>query len=182
MARSFLLFHACWNHSFSRWKFQTLFSPFKSMVDNAIFKFCEQKNLFLSSIYWRITLLFLQGFSWLLINCLTSSLRLKIVLFTLKISLLLFFHNLLFLNMLINLAEKESPPHILLNILYKYDRSIWISNELPILPFERNKRPLLLNKQKHDSIFLNSSSSSNSRWLAFNSNSNFALRNSSIVT
>ena len=97
-------------------------------------------------------LLFMQGFSWLFINCLTFSLRL---------------HNLLFLNMLINLAEKESPPHVLRNILYQYDCSIWISNELPVLPFECNKRPLPSNKQKHDSIFLNSSSSYNSRWLHY---------------
>ena len=39
---------------------------------------------------------------------LTFSLRLKILLITLKISFFLFFHNLLFQNMLINLAEKES--------------------------------------------------------------------------
>ena len=45
-----------------------------------------------------------------------SSLRLKIFLFTLKISFLLFFHNLLFQNMLISLAEKESTQHVLLNI------------------------------------------------------------------
>ena len=55
------------------------------------------------------------------------SLRLKTLLFTLKISFLLFFHNLLFQNMLINLAEKESPQRVLLNIWHKCDRSIVIS-------------------------------------------------------
>ena len=42
--------------------FQTLLSPFKSMIDNAIFKSCERKKSFFSavSIYG---LLFLRGFS-----------------------------------------------------------------------------------------------------------------------
>ena len=40
----------------------------------------------------------------------------KILLFTLEISFLLFFHNLLFQDMLIKLAEKEFPQHVLLNI------------------------------------------------------------------
>ena len=81
-------------------------------------------------------LLFLRGFWRLLINCLSSkrsnflsllrifslqlslnsSLRLKILLFTFKISFLLFFQNLLFQKKLINSAEKESPQHVSLNI------------------------------------------------------------------
>ena len=40
---------------------------------------------------------------------------------------------------------------------------LYDNDELPILPFGRNKPSLSLNKRKHDSIFLNSSSSSNSR-------------------
>ena len=105
----------------------------------------ESKSIFFSavSIYG---LLFLQGFWRLLINCLNSKrsnfsfitayfftstafiylfhfdllykfiqVR-KMLLFTLKVSFLFFFHNLLFQNMLINLAEKESLHHILLNI------------------------------------------------------------------
>ena len=52
----------CWiryaYHSFSRLTVQTFFSPFKSMTDNAIFKLCEQKSIFLSSNYLRITLFF----------------------------------------------------------------------------------------------------------------------------
>ena len=47
----------------------------------------------------------------------------KILLFTLKTSFLLLFQNLLFQNMLINLAEKESSQHVFLNILHKCDRS-----------------------------------------------------------
>ena len=150
MARSFLLFYTCWNHSFSRWKFQTLLSSFKSMTDNAIFKFCEQKNLFLISIYWRITVY--AGFFMIihkLPHFFTSTSQPIISEYANKFS------------------RKRIPPHVLLNILYKYDCSIWISNELPILPFECNKRPLPSNKQKHDSIFLNSSSSYNSRWLHY---------------
>ena len=81
-------------------------------------------------------LMFLRGFWRLLLNCLSSkrsnflsllrifslqlslhsSLRLKILLFTFKISFLLFFQNLLFQNKLINSAEKESPQHVSLNI------------------------------------------------------------------
>ena len=49
-------------HSFSRLKVKTFFSPYNSMTDNAIFKLCEQKSLFLSSNYLRITALFLRGF------------------------------------------------------------------------------------------------------------------------
>ena len=40
----------------------------------------------------------------------------KILSFTLEISFLVFFRNLLFQNMLINLAGKESPQQVLLNI------------------------------------------------------------------
>ena len=99
------------------------------------------KKIFFSavSIYG---LLFLRVFWWSLINCLNSkrsnfvllrifslqlslhsSLRMKILLFTLKTSFLLLFQNLLFQNMLINLAEKESSQHVFLNILHKCDRS-----------------------------------------------------------
>ena len=66
MARSYLLFHICWNHKRSK--------PFlllsNQMIDNAIFKLCERENLFLSGIYLRIIL---QGFWRLLINCLNSN-------------------------------------------------------------------------------------------------------------
>ena len=55
MARSFLLFHMCWNHSFSQQKVQTFLSPFKLMIHNTICRLCEQNNLFLSSIYLRTT-------------------------------------------------------------------------------------------------------------------------------
>ena len=116
MARSFLLFHVCSNHSFSWWKVQTFLSAFKSKIDNAKFKLCERKNLFLRSINLRM--LSLRGFLRLLINCynskrtnfsfitayfFTSSVLtfftstycteqvVKIVLLSLKISFLLFF-------------------------------------------------------------------------------------------
>ena len=134
------------------------------MIDNAIFKLCQQKNLFLSNINLRI--MFLRGFLRLLINCLNSKRSnfsfcaacffncfyllhldllyryiqvvkiylflyryiqvVKIFLFTLKISLLLFFHDLLFQNMLIKLAEKECPQHILRNVQHEFDCSIKI--------------------------------------------------------
>ena len=140
MARSYLLFRICWNHSFSRLKVQNLFSPFKLMIDNAIYLNLVSKKIFFSavSIY---RLLLLQGFRRFLIKCLNSkrsnfsgffSLHclyilhfdllyryvqvVKILLFTLKISFLLLFHNLLFQNMLTDLAGKESPQHVLLNI------------------------------------------------------------------
>ena len=103
--------------------------------------FVSKKNRFISRIYLQITVFV--GFLWLLINCfkskrsnfsllllflslqlsLHSSLRLTVQIypgcqnpFTLEISFLLFFHNQLFQNMLINLAGKESPQHVLLNI------------------------------------------------------------------
>ena len=106
------------------------------MIDDAISKLYEQSNIFLSSIYLRITVF--AGFLTIIIKLpqqqtflsllrisslqlsLHSSLRLKILLFTLTISFLLFFHNLLFQNMLISLAEKKSTQHVLLNI--KRDR------------------------------------------------------------
>ena len=60
-----------------------------------------------------------------------SSLRLTVqiypgcenLLFTLEISFLLFFHNLSFQNMLINLVGKESPQHVLLNFWHECDSS-----------------------------------------------------------
>ena len=94
---------------FSRKKVQNLLSPFKSMIDNAIFKLDEQNNIFLSGTYLRITvfarfltitnkldskakvtfLSLLRIFS--LELSLHSSLPLKTLLFTLKICFFCFF-------------------------------------------------------------------------------------------
>ena len=110
--------------------------------------FASQK-IFFSAIS---KILFLRVFLRLLINCLNSKrnktfpsllrifhfkcfyllhfdLRcryiqvLKMLLLTLKNSFSLFFHNLLFQNMLISLVEKESPRQVLLNIQRKCGRS-----------------------------------------------------------
>ena len=143
MARSFLLFHICWNRSFSRQKVQTFLSASKSMIDNAIFKLCEQKNIFLSSIDLRITV-FARFLA--IINKLPEQQKkyffpyccvffhfncfyilhfdllyryiqvVKVPLFTLKISFLLFFHNLLFQHILISLAGKKCSQRVLLHI------------------------------------------------------------------
>ena len=96
----------------------------KSMIDNAIFKLCEHKNLFLSSIYLRITV-FVAFLT--IINKLPQQPKKEFFFhyciyftstvftfftstenpFTLKISFLLFFHKLLFQNKLINLTERN---------------------------------------------------------------------------
>ena len=72
IAKSFLLFHICWNHSYPWQKVQSLLSAFKSMTDKAIFKLCGRKNLFLSNIN-LYGYCFCRGFLQLLINCLNST-------------------------------------------------------------------------------------------------------------
>ena len=134
----FLLFHICWKHNFLGKRSKPFFLISNQWSTMQYSNFVSKKNLFSTvSIYG---LLFLRGFWRLLINCLIIkrsifspwflhifslqlSLRfslwltvqiVKIVLVTLKISFLLFFHNLLFQDVLINLAGKEF--HVLLNI------------------------------------------------------------------
>ena len=82
------------------------------MIDNAIFKLCEQENLFLSNINLRI--LFLRGFLRLFINCLNSNSNTSVtayiyLLFTLKISFLLFFSQPIFSEYANKFSRKGIP-------------------------------------------------------------------------
>ena len=72
----------------------------------------KRSNFFITTYFFTSTV-----FTFFTLTYCTDIIQaVKILLFTLEISFLLFFHNLLFQDMLIKLAEKEFPQHILLNI------------------------------------------------------------------